>query len=210
MDGPYKGPHLKTLWVCSTNNLGAPVHTSLLQQHKTNYPNLLAKIRFDPADNMPTATKKGSASGHTRESIIPASGHTRETVKAYGGTIIQVPLRIVERGLPLEWRYAGWGTVHLVQGKTVGSPGRIYIVDHSLSSWVSNAIYTVILCVWLVEQVVRVLPPGDAPGPVVPMALQATSNRTLIEAWLKCYMVGDRRKGRPKYTEAYHKLTVEM
>ena len=58
-------------------------------------------------------------------------------------------------------------------------------------------------------QVVRVLLPGDAPGPVVPTALQASPNRTLIKAWLKHYVVEDRRQGRPKYTGANHKLTVE-
>ena len=55
----------------------------------------------------------------------------------------------------------------------------------------------------------RVLPPGDAPDPVVPTAFQATPNRTLIEAQLKLYVVEDRRQGRPKYTGANHKLTVE-
>ena len=51
---------------------------------------------------------------------IPGS---REKVKAYKGTIVQVPLQIVEKGLLLEWRYAGLGTVHrhcqLLLGHTV-------------------------------------------------------------------------------------------
>ena len=59
------------------------------------------------------------------------------------------------------------------------------------------------------DQIVRVLPPGDAQGPVTPTYVQATPSRTLIEARLKRYVVEDRQKGRPKYTGAYHKLTVD-
>ena len=59
----------------------------------------------------------------------------------------------VEKGLLLEWRYAGWGTEHRVQGKIVRHPGRLYVVDHSLSGWVSNAVYTAIMSIRLMGQV---------------------------------------------------------
>ncbi len=46
-------------------------------------------------------------------------------------------------GLPPEWQYAGWGTIHYcVKGKTLRAPRRLYIVDHQLEGWLSNAVYT--------------------------------------------------------------------
>jgi hypothetical protein len=37
---------------------------------------------------------------------IPGS---KDNVEAYVGTIVNVPLNIVLKGLPPEWKYAGWG-----------------------------------------------------------------------------------------------------
>ena len=130
-------------------------------------------------------------------------------MKAYRGTIVQVPLRVVEGGLPLEWKYAGWETVHRVLGYTISPPARLFIVDHSLSGWLSNAVYTAVSRVRLLDQIMRVLPPGDVKGPLIPTALQAAPSRALIEARLKRYVIEDRQKGRPKYTGTHHKLTVE-
>ena len=189
------------VWICSTNALGGQVQTSLLRHHKANYPRLLAKIRFDPDDSIAHRYRKQG-----QPVAIPGS---REKVDAYKGTIVQVPLRIVEKGLPLEWKYAGWGTVHLVQGKTLAPPSKLFIVDHSLSGWVSNAVYTAVSRVRLLDQIVRVLPPGDVKGPLTPTAQQATPSHALIEARLKRYVIEDRQKGRPKYTGAHHKLTVD-
>ncbi|KAK3763395.1 hypothetical protein RRG08_051501 [Elysia crispata] len=143
--------------ICSTNALGGRVHTSLLRHHKANYPRLPAKIRFDPDDSIAHRYKKQG-----QPVAIPGS---REKVDAYKGTIVQVPLRIVERGLPLEWKYAGWGTVHRIQGKTLAPPSKIFIVDHSLSGWVSNAVYTAVSRVRRLDQIVRVLPPGTSRAP---------------------------------------------
>ena len=53
----------------------------------------------------------------------------------------------------------------------------------------------------------RVLPPDNVQGLVVPSTLQATPSRALIKARLKRYVVEDKR--RPKYTGVHHKLTVE-
>ena len=189
------------LWICSTNALGGQVQTSLLRHHKANYPRLPAKIRFDPDDSIAHRYKKQG-----QPVAIPGS---REKVDAYKGTIVQVPLRIVEKGLPLEWKYAGWGTVHRVQGKSLAPPSKLFIIDHSLSGWVSNAVYTAVSRVRLLDQIVRVLPPGDVKGPLTPTARQATPSRALIEARLKRYVIEDRQKGRPKYTGAHHKLTVD-
>jgi len=189
------------LWICSTNALGGQVQTRLLRHHKANHPKLPAKIRFDPDDSIAHRYRKQG-----QPVAIPGR---RETVNAYKGTVVEVPLRIVEKGLPLEWKYAGWGTVHRVQGKTIQPPGRLFVVDHSRCGWVSNAVYTAVSRVRLMDQIVRVLPPGDVKGSLVPTALQATPNRTLIEARLKRYVIEDRQKGRPGYTGAHHKLTVD-
>ena len=189
------------VWICSMNALGGQVQTSLLRHHKANYPRLPAKIRFDPDDSIAHRYRKQG-----QPVAIPGS---REKVDAYKGTIVQVPLRIVGKGLPLEWKYAGWGTVHRVQGKTLVPPSKLFIVDHSLSGWVSNAVYTAVSRVRLLDQIVRVLPPGDVKGPLTPTAQQATPSRALIEARLKRYVIEDRQKGRPKYTGAHHKLTVD-
>ncbi|KAK3798490.1 hypothetical protein RRG08_051472 [Elysia crispata] len=165
------------VWVCSTNALGGQVQTSLHWHHKANYPRLLrpryASIR---RQHRPLDTRRPGqlASGYTRES--------REGVNAFTGrgTVVQVPLRIVEKGLPLEWKYAGWGTVHRVQGKTLAPPSKLFIVDHSLSGWVFNAVYTAVSRVRLLGQIVRVLPPGGVKGPFTPTAQQATPSRALI------------------------------
>ena len=186
------------MWICSTNDLGGQVQTRLLRHHKANHPMLPAKIRFDPDDSIAHRYKKQG-----QPVAIPGS---REKVNAYKGTTVQVPLRVVEKGLPLEWKYAGWGTVHRVQGKTIQAPGLLFIIDHSLSGWVSNAVYTAVSHVRLLSQVVRVLPPGDVKGPLIPTALQATPSHALIEARLKRYGVEDKQKRRPKCTD---KLTVD-
>ena len=120
-----------------------------------------------------------------------------------------MPLRQVEKGLPLEWKYAGWGTVYHVQGKTIQPLSRLFVVDHSIGGWITNAVYTAISRVRLMNQIVRVLPPNDAQGPVIPTALQATPSHALIEARLKRYMVEDRQKRRSKHTGVHDKLTVE-
>ena len=189
------------VWICSTNALGGQVQTSLLRHHKANYPRVPAKIRFDPDDSIAHRYRKQG-----QPVAIPGSP---EKVDAYKGTIVQVPLRIVEKGLPLEWKYVGWGTVHRVQGKTLAPPSKLFIVDHSLSGWVSNAVYSAVSRVRLLDQIVPVLPPGDVKGPLTPTAQQATPSSALIEARLKRYVIEDRQKGCPKYTGAHHKLTVD-
>ena len=189
------------LWICSTNDLGAQVQNRLLAHHTANHPNLPAKIRFDPDKDISHRYKRQG-----RPIAIPGS---LEMVAAYKGTTVQVPLSQIEKGLPPEWKYAGWGTVHRVQGSTIGPPKRLFIVDHRLSGWISNAVYTAVSRVRLMNQIVRVLPLCDAPGPIAPTLIQATPNRKLIEARLKRYIIDDRQKGRPKYTGIYHKPTVE-
>ena len=187
--------------LCSTNNLGGQVQTSLLQHHKENHHKLPAKIRFAPDDSIAHYYKKQG-----QPVAIPGS---RKKVKAYKGTIVQVPLRIVGKGLPLEWKYAGWCTIPWVKGKTIQAPRQLFIVDHSLIGWLSNVLYTVVSRIRLLDQIVRVLPPGDINGPLTPMALQATPSHTLIEVRLKHYVVEERQKKLPKYTGAHHKLTAE-
>ena len=188
-------------WICSTNDLGGQVQTCLLAHHRANHPQLPAWIRFDPDASIPHQCRKQG------QSIAVPGSH--ETVLAYKGVRVQVPLGLVEKGLPLEWKYAGWETVHRVQGKTIQHPAKLFVVDHSLSGWISNAVYTAVSRVRLMDQIVRVLPPGDVKGPLTPTVLQATPSPKLIEARLKRYVVEDRQKGRPQYMGRHHKLTVE-
>ena len=100
--------------------------------------------------------------------------------------------------------------MHRVQGKTIQAPGRLFVVAHCISGWVSNAVYTTVSRVRLLDQIVRVLSPGDIKAPLTPRALPATPSRTLIEARLKRYVVEDRQKEHPRYTGAHHKLTVDF
>ena len=189
------------LWVCSTNKMGAQVQRRFLEHYRKSHLRARATIRFDPE---PSVAHRYSKQGQPVR--IPGS---RETVDAYKGTTVQVALDEVLKGLPLEWKYAGWGTVHRVQGKTIQLPKRLFIVDHSLEGWITNAVYTGISRVGNAEQIVRVLPPNNAPGPLIPTKLQATPNEGLIEARIKRYAIEDRQKGRTKYIGAYHVLTVD-
>ena len=189
------------IWICSTNDLGGQVQTRLLAHHRANHPRLPAWIRFDPDASIAHRYRKQG-----QPIAVPGS---HKTVPAYKGVRVQVPLELVEKGLPLEWKYAGWGTVHRVQGKTIQHPAKLFVVDHSLSGWISNAVYTAVSRVRLMDQIVRVLPPGDVKGPLTPTVLQVTPSPKLIEARLKRYVVEDRQKGRPQYTGCHHKLTVE-
>ena len=188
------------LWISTTNDLGGQVQATLIRHHKANHLKLPAKIRCDPDDSIAHRYRKKG-----QPVAIPGS---REKVNPYKGGIVQVPLRIVERGLPLKWKYAGWGAVHRVQGKRLAPPSKLFLVDHSLSGRVSNA-YTAVFLDQLIDQIVHVLPQGDVKGPLTPTAQQATPSRALIEARLKRYVIEDRQKGRPMYAGSHHKLTVE-
>ncbi|RHZ89332.1 hypothetical protein Glove_16g107 [Diversispora epigaea] len=96
------------IWICSTNDI-----VQLYQSHRFHR----LQLEVDGTDE-------------TDEPVqIPGS---IEIIEAYVGTIVNVPLEIVLRGLPAEWKYAGWGT----------APERCFIVDHSLRGWINNAVYT--------------------------------------------------------------------
>ncbi len=168
---------------------------------------LPANIQFDPDDSIAHNYRKQG-----QPIRIPGSC---KTVFVYKGTVVQVPLVLVEKGLPLECQYAGWGMVHQVQGKTIQPQKHIYIVDHGLSGWISNTVYTAVFRALLMNQILRVLPPDDIicnnnNFVFVPTALQATPSCTLIKAYLKRYVIEDRQKGHPKYnSEVINKLTVQ-
>ena len=89
----------ENLWICSTNNLGGQVQTTLIRHHKANHPKLPTKIRFDQDDSIAHRYRKQG-----QPVAIPGSP---EKVNACNGTTVKVLLQIVERGLPLEWKYAG-------------------------------------------------------------------------------------------------------
>ena len=123
---------------------------------------------------------------------MPIPGAEGLTVAAYKGTTVRVPLDTVLNGLPLEWKYAGWEIMHQVQRKTIQHPR---CVDHSMEGGITNAVYTNVSRMSKADQVVRVLPPHNAQGPLLPTELQATPSEALIKARIKRYAVEDRRKG---------------
>ena len=84
-------------------------------------------------------------------------------------------------------------------------PDRLFIVDHSMNGWVTNAVYTAISRARLITQIIRVLPP-DVQCSLIPTELQSTPLPTLIGARLRRYAIEDRQKGRPQYTD---QLTVD-
>jgi hypothetical protein len=189
----------RDIWICSTNKMGAQVQDHLISHHRKNFPGELAMVRFDPDKSIAHKYKKQGQAVH-----VPG---TNETVAAYKGTLVSVPLNIVLQGLPLEWKYAGWGTVHRVQGKTIPVPSRIYIIDHSLEGWITNAVYTAVSRARLANQLVRVLPHNEAEKPLVPSDIQATPSEGLILARLKRYAIEDRQKKRPEIHKN-DKLTI--
>ena len=66
---------------------------------------------------------------------------------------MQVQLKLVKRGLPLKWKYSGWGTVHQVQGKMIQPPTCMLIIDHKLEGWVANADYKAVSCARFIDQI---------------------------------------------------------
>lgn len=178
--------HPRDLFLCSTNALGATVAARLLEEHRRRYPGELAPIRFAPDDTVSHRYKNA-------KSLVDVPGCVGRQVCAVRGHIEWVPLDAVDvAGLPPEWQYAGWGTVHCVQGKTLSAPRRLYIVDHMLEGWVSNAVYTAVSRVRTYAQLRRVTPPQDAGGYTTPQGIQAEPSISLIEARLRRHALDDR------------------
>ena len=177
--------HPRDLFLCSTNALGSTTAARLLEEHRRRYPLELAPIRFAPDDSVSHKYKNTKA-------LIDVPG-THEQVRAVRGTIAWVPLDTVDvDGLPPEWQYAGWGTIHCIQGKTLSAPRRLFILDHMLDGWISNAVYTAVSRVRTYGQLRRVTPPADALGYVVPCGIQAEPSITLIEARLRRHVADDK------------------
>ena len=116
---------------------------------------------------------------------------SNEIIEAYVGMMINVPLEIVLRGLPAEWKYAGWKTIHRIQGQTVEPPKCCFIVDHSLEGWINNAVYTACSRVRYMNQMIRVKPPDGVLEYIEPTELQATPCPQIIEAKLRRHRLDD-------------------
>ena len=178
--------HPRDLVLCSTNALGATTAARLLEEHRRRFPNELAPIRFAPDDSVAHRYKNA-------KSLVDVPGGGGRQVCAVRGTIEWVPLDAVAvTGLSPEWQYAGWGTIHCVQGKTLSAPRRLYIVDHMLEGWLSNAVYTAVSRVRTYAQLRRVTPPQDSDGYTEPQGIQAEPSVSLIEARLRRHALDDR------------------
>ena len=100
-----------------SNALGATAAARLLEEHRRRYPDELAPIRFAPDDAIAHRYKSA-------KSLVDVPGRQ---VCAVRGHIEWVPLDAVDvAGLPPEWQYAGWGTIHCVQGKTLRAPPSLH------------------------------------------------------------------------------------
>ena len=146
--------------------MGMHVENTLLKAHASRFPNELSIIRFDPDDSI-------KYKYHIQEKSVQIPD-SNETIDAYVGTIVNVPLKIVLQGLPAEWKYAGWGTIHQIQGQTIETPQRCFIVDYSLEGWINNAVYTACSHVRYMNQLIRVAPPNDVLEYIEPTELQST------------------------------------
>ena len=166
------------LVLCSTNAQGALVGNTLLERHRERYPQELAPIRFAPPDNAPRRSTK---------TLVDVPGIAGRQVPAVRGTIQWVPLdTVMIQGLGADWVYAGWSTIHCIQGKTISPPRRLYIVDHSLSGWLSNAVYTAVSRVRTFPQLRRVEPHPGAPGEYIePSGIQSTPCPNLIASRIR-------------------------
>jgi hypothetical protein len=183
-------------WICSTNEIGAKVSVCLLKEHRQRFPTELATIRFSPAAEVKHKYKKQG-----QQVCIPG---TTTMVEAYQGTLAKCPLAAVEAGLPAEWVYAGWGTIHCMQGQTVAAPNKLFIVDQSLAGWLNNAVYTAVSRVQSMDQLVSVIVPVAATSQSVAAKGQAvchTPSRDHITKRIQTHRVEDKKKGR--LCEAY-------
>ena len=190
------------LVLCSTLALGAVVGNALLARHREHFPQELAPIRYAPPDNAPRRSVKA---------LIDVPGQAGRQVPAVRGTIEWVPLdTVLVNGLGAEWVYAGWSTIHCVQGKTINAPRRLYIVDHKLAGWLSNAVYTAVSRVRTFAQLRRVIPPASAQDYVMPAegTLQADPCPVLIANRLRQHLSSDRQA--KKVPEPADRLDVEF
>ena len=179
----------KDLVICSTNAQGALVGNALLKRHGEKFAAELAPIRYAPPDNAPRRTAK---------TLIDVPGCGGRQVAAVRGTIEWVPLdTVLVEGLGADWVYAGWSTIHCVQGKTVDAPRRLYIVDHSLSGWLSNAVYTAVSRVRTFAQLRRVQPLfGGESEHILPVGIQTEPCPNLIASRLRQHLSADRKAKR--------------
>ena len=189
------------LVLCSTNAQGALVGNALLERHRERFPQELAPIRFAPPDNAPRRSTK---------TLVDVPGIAGRQVPAVRGTIQWVPLdTVMIQGLGADWVYAGWSTIHCIQGKTISPPRRLYIVDHSLSGWLSNAVYTAVSRVRTFPQLRRVAPHPGAPGEhIEPSGIQSTPCPNLIASRIRQHMATDRTA--KKIPEQADRIDVEF
>jgi hypothetical protein len=199
--------HPGDLFLCSTNKMGSEVQGRLLAEHRRRYPNELAPIRFAPDDTVEHKYRQ-----KVRENTIKVPG-TNRTCPTIRGHVEWVPLSAIDiDGLGPEWQYAGWGTIHCVQGKTLDAPRRLYIMDHKLEGWLNNAVYTAVSRVRTFPQLRRVVPPANLLGYIQPRGVQAEPSVSLIESRIRRHNLDDiqaARAGKRAKVEKVARLDAE-
>ena len=139
--------------------------------------------------------------------LVDVPGQSHRQVPAVRGTIEWVSLNtVLIDGLGADWVYSGWSTIHCVQGKTIAPPRKLYIIDHMLSGWLSNAVYTAISRVRTFAQLRRVQPVQSGEY-VTPLGIQADPCSNLIASRIRQHMSADRKAG--KIPEHADRIDVE-
>ena len=178
--------HPRDIFLCSTNDMGAEIQGRLLAEHRRRYPHEPAPIRFAPD---PTVEHRYRQKARENRIRVPGTERTCPTIR---GHIEWVPLSAIDiDGLGPEWQYAGWGTIHCVQGKTINAPRRLYVVDHKLEGWLDNAVYTAVSRVRTFPQLRRVVPPANLLGYIQPRGVQAEPSVALIESRIRRHNLDD-------------------
>jgi hypothetical protein len=169
-------------FLVSTREMGAAVAKRLLVEHARRFPDEPARIRYD-GRNCPGQKIR-----------VPG---TTEYVDHVKGIVAECPLAEVAK-LSSDWAYSGWNTVHVVQGDTIDRPGRVFILDHSLTGWTENAPYTAVSRVRYADQVIRVLPhPVDkAALGRTPEGFEAAPDLKHIQCRLTSHFRVDNAQGR--------------
>jgi len=146
--------HPRDVVLCGTHEMGAAVSACLADVHTQRYPTEPVPIRISSCDE---------ARHNGKPVAVPG---TDRIVENYVGVLERVPLAALQN-LPAPWVPSRVNTIHAFQGQTVGAASlaespRLWLIDHRLRGWTSNAIYTAVSRVRWSGQLALVTPPGAA------------------------------------------------
>ena len=117
----------------------------------------MRRLRFAPVSEVRALYRKRS--GKLPTVIHPGTGLP---VPAAVGSVIEVvgePVVAIDGAL---WAPASASTVHGLQGRTVKSPSRLFVIEDGLTAdWCPNIVYTIVSRVEYRSQIVRVVAPHE-------------------------------------------------